>query len=204
MQRTCELYLRLGGDDLPAVARLEDIVRAAPPAAILIGKSLLEGHDNGNRLEDLVGFMKGQNLAVLFEDNPQLAANLKADGVHLTGGPADVADARALLGENAYIGVFSPLSRHEAMVRAESGANYVAFGGDTGMDDAGLEALADMTQWWADIIELPCVIWLDAETDEAMMRELIEAGADYLAPEVTADADTDRLARIGELMKLAV
>ncbi|HKJ61008.1 MAG TPA: thiamine phosphate synthase [Hyphomicrobiales bacterium] len=201
MSRTCELYLRLGGDDLPAPERLEDIVRAAMPAAILIGKSLLEKLGNKNRLEALVNLIKRQNLAVLFEDNAALAAKLKADGAHLTGGAADVKEARELLGEDAYIGASSPLSRHEVMVLGEAGASYVAFGADGGTDAARFDALVEMTEWWGGIIELPCAIWLDADADETQMRTLIEAGADYLAPEMTVETDLDRLAHIAELMK---
>jgi thiamine-phosphate pyrophosphorylase len=201
MDRTCELYLRLGGDDLPAVEWLEGIVRTAAPAAVLIGKSPLERPGNRNRLDALVSFARHQNLAVLFEDNPALAARLKADGVHLNGSEADVREARGMLGEDAYIGVSSPLSRHEATVLAEAGASYVAFGVQDEPDDRRFDELVEMTEWWADIIELPCVIWLDADADETMMRELIEAGADFLAPEVTVDTDPDRLAHIGELTK---
>ena len=82
------------------------------------------------------------------------------------------------------------------MVLGEARASYVAFAANGDFD-----ALLDMTEWWADIIDLPCAIWLDADADEAMMRELIEAGADYLAPEVAADNEPDRLARIHELVK---
>jgi thiamine-phosphate pyrophosphorylase len=143
-----------------------------------------------------MGLIRGQDIAVLFEDDTSLAAKLKADGVHLNGTEADVREARRLLDEDAYVGVSSPLSRHEAMVLGEAGASYVAFAANGDFD-----ALLDMTEWWADIIDLPCAIWLDADADEAMMRELIEAGADYLAPEVAADTEPDRLARIHELVK---
>ena len=197
MDLTCELYLRLGGDDLPAPERLGDIVGAASPAAILIGKILLEKPGNKGRLESLVSFIKRQNIAVLFEDNATLAAKLKADGVHLNGGQADVADARGLLGEDAYIGVSSILSRHEAMALGEAGASYIAFGAD----DAPFDALIEMTEWWAGIIELPCAVWLDAEVEEVQMRALIRAGADYLAPEISAEASLDRLVHMRDLME---
>lgn len=197
MDQACELYLRLGGDDLPSLQRLEDIVAASSPAAILIGKSLLEKPGNKGRLESLVTFIKRQNLAVLFEEDVQLTARLKADGVHLNGGQEKVRDGRASLGEEAYIGVSSPLSRHEAMVLGEAGASYVAFSAD----GAPFEALVEMTQWWAAIVELPCAVWLNADADEAQICELIKAGADYLAPEIMAETSLDQFALIGELMK---
>jgi thiamine-phosphate pyrophosphorylase len=196
MARTCELYLRLCGDELPSSEGLEAIIRAALPSAILIARTILEKPGNKHPLNGAMGLIRGQDIAVLFEDDTSLAAKLKADGVHLNGTEADVREARRLLDEDAYVGVSSPLSRHEAMVLGEAGASYVAFAANDDFD-----ALLDMTEWWADIIDLPCAIWLDADADEAMMRELIEAGADYLAPEVVADTEPDRLARIHELVK---
>lgn len=201
MDPKCELYLRLGGEDLPDMHSLEGIVAAAMPAAVLISKPLFERPGNRSRLETVVSFIKRQNIVVLFEDKAGLAAKLKADGVHVTGGEAEVREMREFLGEDAYIGVSSPLLRHEAMVFAEAGANYVAFGRDGGSGPEDFEQLVEMTRWWGEIIELPCAIWLDADTVDAQIRELIEAGADYLAPEVTANADMVRLVQIAELVK---
>lgn len=195
MNRTCELYLRLCGDELPASERLEAIISAASPSAVLIGRTLLEKPGNKSRLDAAVSLMQRQNLAVLFEDNASLAAKMQADGVHLNGTEADLREGRALLGEDSYVGVLSPLSRHEAMILGEAGASYVAFAADGDPD-----ALLEMTEWWADIIEVPCAIWLDGNADEQMIRELVRAGADYLAPEVAADTDIDRLARMHELV----
>jgi hypothetical protein len=104
-----------------------------------------------------------------------------------------------LLGEDAYVGVLSQLSRHEAMILGEAGPSYVAFAADSDFD-----ALLEMTEWWAEIIDLPCAVWLAEDADEQMIRELIRAGADYLAPEVRADADPGRLARIRELMQSSI
>lgn len=198
MNQTCELYLRLCDDELPAPERLEAIIRAASPSAVLIGRTPLEKPGNRSRLDGVVSLLQGQNLAVLFEDNASLAAKTKADGVHLNGSEADVREARALLGEDGYVGVLSPLSRHEAMVLGEAGASYVAFAanGDT-------DALLEMTEWWGDIIEVPCAIWLDRDADEDMVRKLIGAGADYIAPEVAPDAEIDWLSRLHELVMSA-
>jgi thiamine-phosphate pyrophosphorylase len=199
MDRTCELYLRLCGDELPSSEGLEAIIRAASPSAILIARTILEKPGNAYSLNGAIGFSRGQDIPVLFEDDAGLAQKMRADGVHLNGTEADVREAWRSLGEDAYVGVLSPLSRHEAMILGEAGPSYVAFAADGDFD-----ALIEMTEWWADIIDLPCAIWLAEDADEQMIRELIKAGADYLAPEVTADTDPARLARIRELVKPSI
>jgi len=61
-------------------------------------------------------------------DDVALAAEVAADGVHLGEDDADPVVARALLGEDAIIGVscYNDFARAEAM--AAAGADYVAFG----------------------------------------------------------------------------
>ncbi|MHB1951503.1 MAG: thiamine phosphate synthase [Acidiferrobacteraceae bacterium] len=64
----------------------------------------------------------------IVNDDPQLARALAADGVHLGRDDPGVAQARALLGPDALIGVscYDDLSR--ARQAAAAGADYVAFG----------------------------------------------------------------------------
>lgn len=64
----------------------------------------------------------------IVNDDVELAVVVSADGVHLGEDDADIAVARALLGETAIIGV----SCYDSLQRAESfaarGADYLAFG----------------------------------------------------------------------------
>lgn len=64
----------------------------------------------------------------LVNDEPSLARAVGADGVHLGAGDMAIAEARALLGPAAVIGVscYNDLDRARAAERA--GADYVAFG----------------------------------------------------------------------------
>lgn len=65
---------------------------------------------------------------LIVNDDATLAAAIGADGVHLGEHDGDIASARALLGDDAIIGV----SCHDALERAQraaaAGADYVAFG----------------------------------------------------------------------------
>lgn len=71
---------------------------------------------------------RARGVPLVVNDDPALAREVGADGVHLGSSDADVAEARALVGDEAIIGV-SCYNELERAVRAESeGASYVAFG----------------------------------------------------------------------------
>jgi thiamine-phosphate pyrophosphorylase len=65
---------------------------------------------------------------LIINDDPQLAKRVQADGVHLGQDDATISAARALLGEDAIIGV-SCYNRFELAQQASArGADYIAFG----------------------------------------------------------------------------
>ena len=67
-------------------------------------------------------------LPLIVNDDPQLAAAIGADGVHMGEHDGGIAAARALLGDGAILGVscYDDIARAEAAARA--GAGYLAFG----------------------------------------------------------------------------
>ncbi len=75
----------------------------------------------------LAQVLRGKALFIV-NDDPQLAAAVDADGVHLGEGDGNLAAARAIVGPERLIGVscYNELARAEAAVAA--GADYVAFG----------------------------------------------------------------------------
>ncbi|MEJ7668513.1 MAG: thiamine phosphate synthase [Casimicrobiaceae bacterium] len=65
---------------------------------------------------------------MIVNDDPELAAAVGADGVHLGRGDGDVASARAQVGETRLIGVSCYGDMARAQHAVEQGADYVAFG----------------------------------------------------------------------------
>lgn len=176
MTKPCELYPRipagiLTGQDTAAA------LRHCPASAILI-----TGIDTGKLplqpLRGAVAAARSQNVAVLIENDARLAKELDASGVHLRAMGASLKEVRTLLGSEALIGVSCGLSRHDAMLAAEEGADYVAFGEQ---EAAGISEIAAMIQWWNELIEIPSVAWAQDGDDERTLRSLVEAGADYLS-----------------------
>ncbi len=120
-------------------------------------------------------------VAFIVNDRPDLAKKLGADGVHVGQEDAPYAEARALLGPDAIVGVTCHDSRHLAMEAVEAGADYVAFGAfyPTATKEAKTRAEPALLTWWQDIMHAPCVAIGGITVANA--RPLVEAGADFLA-----------------------
>lgn len=146
------VILRLApGDDATQIKRVRDIVVALPPPDGPI--IMLEGHAN-------------------------LIAKTAADGVHLHGSDLVSAVRKALRDERT-VGAGRLQSRHDAMIAAESGADYVLFGEpDASGRRPGLPAIVERLEWWAELFVIPCIAYA-AKLDE--MEDLVAAGADFIA-----------------------
>ena len=169
-----------------AVARLSAALAAATVASVLIrpapGKTL-----DARAARPLVELAQSKGAAALVADNAMLSRALQADGVHLDGAALEsdaleeaFRDAREIVGGRAIVGVRTGRLRHDAMVMAEAGADYIGFGlteGDDGQSEG--ETRADLVDWWSEIFEIP-VVAFDAAT-AADAAELARIGADFVA-----------------------
>lgn len=129
----------------------------------------------------LIETAHARDVAVILNDDPELAAALGCDGVHIGQQDGTVKAARAVMGKDRTVGVTCHDSRHLAMVAGEAGADYVAFGAffPTRTKDAPTQADTSILTWWTELFELPCVAIGGITVDNA--RPLVDAGADFLA-----------------------
>lgn len=99
-----------------------------------------------------------RDVALVIEKHVLLVERLGLDGVHLTDGARNVRNVRKDLGEDAIIGAFCGITRHEGIGAAEAGADYVSFGpvGETPLGD-GSRVDLELFQWWSEMIEVPVV-----------------------------------------------
>jgi len=131
--------------------------------------------------ETLMPIVQQAGAAFIVNDRPDLARTLGADGVHVGQEDAPYADARAMLGPKAIVGVTCHNSRHLAMEAAEAGADYVAFGAffPTTTKTPKTQAEPALLTWWQEMMTVPCVAIGGITTENAPV--LVEAGADFLA-----------------------
>jgi thiamine-phosphate pyrophosphorylase len=87
--------------------------------------STSERHQRAASLRDLC---RDHGALFLINDDPELAADIGADGVHIGQSDGGIARARQLLGPHAVIGVSCHSSLDLAKAAEQASANYVAFG----------------------------------------------------------------------------
>lgn len=80
------------------------------------------------QLRALLALCRRHDVPLIVNDDPRLAAEIGADGVHVGGEDPPVAAARAALGPNAIIGASCYDALDRAHAAREAGASYVAFG----------------------------------------------------------------------------
>lgn len=166
-------------DDAGAFApTLSAALEAADVAAVLL--RLPEGDERSliNRVKTLAGVVQSRDIALILDGHPEIAARAGADGAHLTG-IAAFTEALEALKPARIAGAGRVTTRHDAMLAAEAGADYVMFGD---VDEDGqrppLTAIEERVSWWAEVFQPPCVAYA-AAMDE--IAPLVRAGADFIA-----------------------
>jgi thiamine-phosphate pyrophosphorylase len=131
--------------------------------------------------EILMPIAQARDVAFIVNDRPDIAAELRADGVHIGQEDSSYAEARAAVGPTAIVGVTCHDSRHLAIDAAESGADYVAFGAffPTTTKEPKSHTDVEILRWWSELMVVPQVAIGGITVENA--KPLIEAGADFLA-----------------------
>ncbi len=125
--------------------------------------------------------VQSRDVAMILNDRPDLAVETGCDGVHIGQNDGTYGETRDVVGPDRIVGVTCHDSRHLAMVAADAGADYVAFGAfyPTSTKEPSTWAQPDLLEWWADVITVPSVAIGGITIDNC--RPLVEAGADFLA-----------------------
>ena len=130
------------------------------------------------RAKMLCPVVQDAGAALLLDGRADLVARARADGAHANG-IAEFSEAAAQLHPNWIAGVGGLATRHDAMLAAEQGADYVMFGEpDESGERPGFDAIEERVAWWAEVFEAPCVAYA-AAPDE--VRPFVAAGADFVA-----------------------
>jgi thiamine-phosphate pyrophosphorylase len=165
--------------DANAFADLLAAASAAGDIAAVIARfSRASDAELSARARALLSRVQERNIAFLLQDRAELAKKIGADGAHLSGTQA-LRDGLPILKPMLISGAGGLVARHDAMLAAEMGSDYVMFGEpDAAGKRPSFAAIVQRVAWWAEIFEVPCVAY--AETlDE--ISDLTRAGADFIA-----------------------
>lgn len=195
LKHRCRLYFQFPAQvSAKLEAQLAHVIASTDAACVLLDiDNQTTDKNHAGRLIDLV---QARGIACLIRSDIALAEALGIDGVHIVADPALYAEARKRLGENASIGADCGLDRHAAMLLAELGADYVAFGREADDIDT-INQRAELIAWWSEIFVVPCVAW-DVDSAEEAAR-LAALGADFVAPSASIWHDDDALGLIAAI-----
>jgi thiamine-phosphate pyrophosphorylase len=186
-------------DAQAAAALLGPALAAAEVAAVLLRLAPADERTLINRIKEIASTVQDRGAALLIDGHAGLAARAGADGAHLTG-TAAVKEAIEALKPERIVGAGGLASRHDAMLAAETGADYVMFGEpDAAGSRPSFEAIRERVEWWAEVFQIPCVAYAAslAEIGELAEAEFIALGAEILSdPRGPAAPVADAAARL--------
>lgn len=160
------------------IAELPAAFAAADVAAVLLRLENADERTLINRVKALAPIVQKADSALILDGRANLVARAGADGAHLSGIDA-FSEAIETLKPERIAGVGGLSTRHDAMLAAEAGADYVMFGEP---DEQGrrpaFDAILDRVSWWAEVFQTPCVAYAGAAEDVA---PLAQVGAEFIA-----------------------
>jgi thiamine-phosphate pyrophosphorylase len=174
------LYLLtpLVSDPATLSGSLAKVIGAVDVAAVLLRLRDADERSLIDRVKAVAPGVQASGAAIIVAGRPDIVARSGADGAHLVG-PDALRAAIETLKPNYIAGAGGLRSRHDAMVAAEAGADYVMFGEpDAAGHRPSREAVIDRVAWWAEVFEIPCVGYASALDD---IDALTAAGADFVA-----------------------
>jgi thiamine-phosphate pyrophosphorylase len=117
----------------------------------------------------------------IINDHLDLCLELGADGVHVGGADASVAEARKALGDGRIVGASCYGYMQLAREASRNGASYVAFGGfyPSKVKQYPVTTSPDIVSWAKREIALPCVVIGGMTPENA--APLVARGADMVA-----------------------
>jgi thiamine-phosphate pyrophosphorylase len=169
--------------DEPDTARLLRMLDEAlqPPVCILQYRS--KSVPSSVRLQQATEIKKlcvERHVALIINDDIELALQINADGVHLGKDDDDIREARLLLGKQKIIGASCYNDIERAQTAVETGADYVAFGAVYASQTkpyaprASLELIREAAQLGKPIVAIGGISADNAD-------EVLQAGAHQLA-----------------------
>ncbi|AJY46348.1 thiamine phosphate synthase [Martelella endophytica] len=159
---------------------LGDALRGGDVASVILPQ-YDEGFDAfQTRAERLVPIIQDYGAAALISGDTRVAGRARADGVHVAGSAAELGDAIERFTPRMIVGGGNPKDRHQALELGELNPDYVFFGkldGDT--HAAAHPKNLELGEWWASMVEIPCVVM--AGSDPASVVAAALTWAEFVA-----------------------
>ncbi len=130
--------------------------------------------------EKAVPVIQEKGAAALILNDTRIAGRVGADGIHIEGKFADLAEAIEKHTPKMIVGTGNLRDRHGAMEVGELQPDYLFFGkiGADNKPDAHPRNLS-LAGWWAEMVEIPCIAQAGSTLESIVPAA--ETGADFVA-----------------------
>lgn len=188
--------------DLPDGAVVEqavsDALRGGDVASVILPQYGLDDGTFQKRAERMVPIIQKSGAAALIAGETRVASRTGADGVHISGGIEEMKHALERFAPQMIVGGGRAKERHTALDIGELRPDYIFFGrldGDIKPEPHAKNVA--LAQWWAQLIEIPCVVMGGQNLDS--VAEIADTGAEFAALRQAVFADPAQAAmRVSE------
>lgn len=176
------------GDGFAAI--VEAAVSGGDVASLILPQHGLDDASFQNMAETVVPAAQNHGVAVMLGGEGRIAARVKADGVHIDTGKAELTDAVDRLQGKMMIGAGGAMTRDDALELGELRPDYLLIGrpGHDLRPEPHPKSLA-LGEWWAEMIEIPCIVLAGSTPDSVAAVARIGAEFAALSAAVFAAAD---------------
>jgi thiamine-phosphate pyrophosphorylase len=177
----CRLVLVLPeSEDAEAIEKqLQEALAGGDVASVIVPQYGQDDQAFQQRCEVLVPEIQAAGAAAIVAGDSRVAGRVKADGLHVTG-VSELKETIEKFTPKFIVGSSGGSERHTALEIGEMRPDYIFFGkldGDI-KPEAHPKNLA-LAEWWASMIEIPCVVL--GGTDTASALAVAETGAEFVA-----------------------
>jgi thiamine-phosphate pyrophosphorylase len=138
--------------------------------------------------ERIVPIAQAAGIAAIIVEDTRIAGRVKADGIHVEGGKAALAEAIERFQQAIAVGAGGAKTRDDALDLGEERPDYIFFGrfGYDTQPQAHQRNLS-LGGWWAEMVQVPVIVM--AGSDLASVETVAATGADFVALSAAVFAD---------------
>ena len=163
------------------VETLRAALGAGDVSSVILDRAGRSSHAFQAFAERLVPMIQDFGAAALVADDTQCAGRVRADGLHVSGGDLELlTETLERFSPKLIVGTSGFTLRHEALEAGERMPDYLffgRFGGDT--EDAAVAEDLEMAEWWAEIVEIPCIVMGGRDIESTL--QAASTGAEFVA-----------------------
>jgi thiamine-phosphate pyrophosphorylase len=161
-------------------AKLADAIAGGDVASLILPSYAMDEQAFQAFAERIVPLAQQANVAAVVGGDSRIAVRVRADGIHVEGGKAALADMVDRMQDKMMVGVGGGKSRDEALELGEERPDYMFFG-RFGYDTQPEPHRRNLTlgRWWAEVIEIPCVVLAGNRIDS--VEAVAATGAEFVA-----------------------